>query len=87
VQFDLGLRAIYHDKIWLGAVYRYMDAAAAIVGYKLQENLSLAYSYDFTTSNIRRYSSGTHEIMIAIRFHKVQPKVASATEPTTTEQK
>jgi type IX secretion system PorP/SprF family membrane protein len=87
LQFDLGLRAIYHDKIWLGAVYRYMDAAAAIVGYKLQENLSLAYSYDFTTSNIRRYSSGTHEIMIAIRFHKVQPKVASAAEPATTEQK
>ena len=74
VQFDLGLRLIYQDKIWLGTVYRYLDASAILLGYKLTQNMSFAYSYDFTTSNIRRYSSGTHELMIAIRFHKVAAK-------------
>jgi type IX secretion system PorP/SprF family membrane protein len=38
VQFDLGVRAIYHDKIWIGSVFRYLDAVSAMVGYKLQEN-------------------------------------------------
>ncbi len=74
ITFNLGLRAIYHDKIWIGTMYRYLDAVSAMFGYKFQENISFAYSYDFTTSNIRRYSSGTHELMIGIKFHKVVPK-------------
>lgn len=81
VTFDLGLRAIYHDKIWLGTMYRYLDAVAAMVGFKLQENITFVYSYDFTTSNIRKYSSGTHELMIGIKFHKVQPKTELKAEP------
>lgn len=70
VQFDLGLRAIYKDMIWLGAAYRHLDAVSAMVGYTFNQNLTVAYSYDFTTTNIRKYSSGTHELMIAIRFNK-----------------
>jgi type IX secretion system PorP/SprF family membrane protein len=70
VQFDLGVRAIYKDMIWLGGAYRSMDAVSAMVGYILMQNVTLAYSYDFTTTNIRKYSSGTHEIMIGIRFNK-----------------
>ncbi|MEI6488516.1 MAG: type IX secretion system membrane protein PorP/SprF [Bacteroidota bacterium] len=70
VQVDLGLRAIYRDMVWLGAAYRTHDAVSAMVGYTLMQNLTFAYSYDFTTTNIRKYSSGTHEIMIAIKFNK-----------------
>lgn len=70
VQFDLGLRAIYKDKMWLGAVYRHLDAASVLLGYNLKENMTFAYSYDFTTSNIRRHSNGTHELLIGVRFHK-----------------
>ncbi|MCE9537774.1 MAG: type IX secretion system membrane protein PorP/SprF [Bacteroidetes bacterium] len=72
VQFDLGVRAIYREKIWLGAAYRNLDAVSAMVGYTMQENLTFAYSYDFTTSNIRKYSTGTHEFMIGIKFYKVE---------------
>jgi len=70
VQVDLGLRAIYRDMVWLGVAYRTHDAVSAMVGYTLMQNLTFAYSYDFTTTNIRKYSSGTHEIMIAIKFNK-----------------
>lgn len=72
VQFDLSLRAIYHEKMWAGFAYRHLDAVSVIVGYTMQQNLTFAYAYDFTTSNIRKYSSGTHEIMIGIKFHKIQ---------------
>ena len=70
VQLDLGLRAIYKDMIWLGGSYRYMDAVSAMIGYTLMQNITFAYSYDFTTTDIRKYSSGTHEIMIGIKFNK-----------------
>lgn len=69
-QFDLGLRAIYKEKIWIGGAFRYLDAVSAMIGVTLQENLTFAYSYDFTMTNIKKYSTGTHELMIGIKFHK-----------------
>lgn len=73
-QFDLGLRAIYKDKIWIGGAFRYLDAISAMVGFTMQENITLAYSYDFTTTEIKKYSTGTHELMIGIKFHKTPEK-------------
>lgn len=71
LQFDIGLRAIYKEKIWLGAAFRYLDAISCMVGYVMQENITFAYSYDITTTNIKKYSTGTHELMIGIKFHKM----------------
>ena len=70
VQLDLGLRCIYKEKIWTGASFRTMDAFAIMAGYVYQENLSFSYSYDFTTTNLKNYSSGTHELILSIRFGK-----------------
>ncbi len=71
IQFDIGLRALYRGKVWLGTAYRHLDAVSVMMGYTVQENLTFAYAYDFTTSNIKNYSSGTHELMVCIRFNKV----------------
>jgi type IX secretion system PorP/SprF family membrane protein len=70
VQLDLGLRCIYKNKIWAGTTFRTMDAFSIMAGYTYQENLSISYSYDFTTTNIKNYSTGTHEIILSIRFGK-----------------
>ena len=74
LQFDIGVRAIYKDKVWLGGAFRYLDAVSAMIGYTMQENITFAYSYDFTMTNIKKYSTGTHELMIGIRFHKMKPR-------------
>jgi type IX secretion system PorP/SprF family membrane protein len=69
-QFDAGLRLIYKEKVWLGASYRNRDALVGYLGYVFRENLQLGYSYDFTTTNLGNYSTGTHELTIGIRFNK-----------------
>jgi type IX secretion system PorP/SprF family membrane protein len=74
LQFDLGIRGIYKDKFWIGGAFRYLDAVSAMIGYTMQENITFAYSYDFTTTNIKKYSTGSHELMIGIRFHKQEEK-------------
>lgn len=66
-QIDIGARAIYQEKASLGLFYRSYDAIAVMLGYDYK-GMSIGYAYDFTTSNIRRYSSGTHEILLAVRF-------------------
>ena len=68
VQADLMTKATYKNQIWLGLAYRTSDAASAMIGYLFRENLLIGYSYDFTTSNLKNYSSGTHELLIGVRF-------------------
>jgi type IX secretion system PorP/SprF family membrane protein len=71
-KIDGGLRVIYKDQVWLGGAYRHNDAFTALIGYMFKDYLMFGYSYDFSTTNIRNYSSGSHEIMLGIRFSRKQ---------------
>jgi type IX secretion system PorP/SprF family membrane protein len=72
VKVDVGARVIYRQQIWMGLVYRHRDAVSALLGYMYKDYLLIGYSYDFTTTQIRRYSSGTHELMLGLRFSRKQ---------------
>ena len=72
VQADIMARVIWKEKLWLGGVYRTMDAASVLLGITYRRNLSFGYSYDFTTTNLRNYSAGTHELFIGIRFSNLK---------------
>ncbi|MBS1651431.1 MAG: type IX secretion system membrane protein PorP/SprF [Bacteroidetes bacterium] len=71
-EIDLNIRALYKESFWIGGGYRVKDAFTVMVGYMYQNFLMLGYSYDITTSNIRKYSSGTHEILLGLRFSRKQ---------------
>lgn len=71
-KLDVGVRGIYREQVWLGAAYRHNDAVTALVGYLYKNYLMIGYSYDFSTTNIRHYSSGTHEVMLGLRFSRQQ---------------
>ncbi len=68
VQFDIMGRVVWKDQVWLGGAYRTNDAASVMLGYLYRQNLMIGYSYDFTTTNLQNYSSGTHELMLGVRF-------------------
>lgn len=74
VKVDIGLRAIYKEQVWLGVAYRTNDAITAMLGYLYKEWLLIGYSYDYTTTRIRNYSSGSHEIMLGLRFKAIKSK-------------
>lgn len=67
-QFDIGMRAIYKEKIWAGGSFRNRDAFAAYLGF-IWRDMQFGYAYDFTTTNLGNYSTGTHELIIAVRFN------------------
>jgi type IX secretion system PorP/SprF family membrane protein len=68
LQADIMTRVIYKEQVWLGGSFRTMDAISIMAGYTYKNNLSIGYAYDFTQSNLKNYSSGTHELMLGIRF-------------------
>ncbi len=63
VQFELSSRIHYQDFIWGGLSYRNSESLVALMGMKKGDFL-IGYSYDFTLSNIRHYSAGTHELYL-----------------------
>lgn len=69
-KIDLTATVRYKDTFWLGAGYRTNDAYCAMVGYWLKKTFQFGYSYDIITSNLRNYSTGTHEVMLAITLGK-----------------
>ncbi|REJ85036.1 MAG: type IX secretion system membrane protein PorP/SprF [Bacteroidetes bacterium] len=67
-QLDLNTNLWINNKYWVGASYRLQDAFVLMAGLEIIPNLKLGYSYDITTSEIKTYSSGTHEIMLGYCF-------------------
>lgn len=68
LQYDINLNFILSDIIWLGATYRSEDAVIAIAEYQVSKKLRIGYAYDITLSELRTYSSGSHEIVIGYDF-------------------
>ena len=74
LQYEVTLRGLYDKNYWLGLSYRQDAALTLLIGLTLQESLSLGYSYDFIQSNIANYSTGSHEIMLSVKFNKGQDR-------------
>ncbi len=66
-QVDLTGRVYYKDDYWLGLSYRTGDAVILLAGVKV-DRFYLGYAFDFTMSEIRSYTYGTHELTVMARF-------------------
>jgi type IX secretion system PorP/SprF family membrane protein len=74
-QADVNVIATLRDRISFGASYRHDDAVVGILQLKINDQLNLGYSYDYTLSNLSKYSSGTHEVLLRYDFYfKVDSK-------------
>jgi len=75
VQGDINVVAMYNNQFWGGITYRLQDAVVPLIGVKWN-NIKIGYSYDITYSDIKGYSSGTHEIMLGYCFKMSENKSA-----------
>ncbi|MFM7021492.1 MAG: type IX secretion system membrane protein PorP/SprF [Flavobacteriales bacterium] len=78
-QFDINALLEFRDQVYLGASYRYQDAVAAMIGFKLRQGLVIGYSYDFTTNGLSEptegASQGSHEIYLGFCMKPPAPPV------------
>lgn len=76
---DLNANVMFNDMVYGGITWRPGDAIAPVIGLEYCTSTSsktqnknmcyrLGYSYDTTTSEIRNFSTGTHEIFLGICF-------------------
>lgn len=67
-KLDMNLRITYNDMIWAGAGIRVRDAVTVMCGFKYNDMLTIGYGYDITTTDLKNYSSGSHEVLLGITF-------------------
>lgn len=68
LSFDINAKVRYKDFAWAGISYRNRDAVAAMVGVIINNTFDISYSYDYITSDINKYTGGSHEIVIGYRL-------------------
>lgn len=66
-QIDLNVLYKLKEQFIIGLNYKSMESLGIIIGIELPY-LYAAYFYDFGTSNIARYSNGSHELIIAYKL-------------------
>lgn len=66
-QYDVSFRSIFNKTFWIGGSFRTEDAVTGMAGIEMPKWM-LAYSYDFTISQLRSQSAGSHEVVLALRF-------------------
>lgn len=64
VSVDLTANVLYNEKFELGAAYRFGDAVSVLMNVNVTPNLRVGYSYDYTLSNLSKFNSGSHEIVL-----------------------
>lgn len=75
---DINAKVKYKDLYWGGISWRSQDAIVVLAGMTIQNKIDVGYSYDFTTSDLSNYSSGSHEILIGYRFPYSNESVPSS---------
>ncbi|PCH98464.1 MAG: hypothetical protein COB85_01490 [Bacteroidetes bacterium] len=74
VSVDVTTKVNFREMIWGGLSYRHKDAVVVFLGYELNKMIKIGYSYDITLSDIRKYSSGSHEIILGAKLFKTAQK-------------
>ena len=67
LQLDLTSRIYYKSDYWAGISWRTNDAVILLLGLKY-DRFYFCYAFDFTLTDIRKQSLGTHEFSLALKF-------------------
>jgi type IX secretion system PorP/SprF family membrane protein len=69
LQFDINTKFYYNKNFWFGFSIRPNDSFIANIGFKYKQYY-IGYAYDFTFSDLSRYTFGSQEILFGINFNE-----------------
>lgn len=64
IQMDLSANIYFNEKITFGAAYRLDAAISAIAGFALSDRAFIGFAYDYQTTAIQKFSSGSYEMIL-----------------------
>lgn len=80
ISFDINANFLFFEKLWLGGGYRYNQdttTLGGLVDFQVSKQLRIGYTYEYFLSDLRPYTSGTHEILLMYEVFKPQKRIKS----------
>ncbi len=59
----------WKDIVGVGVGYSYNTSIIGLLDIKINDQFRIGYSYDYATTALNKYSTGSHEIMLRYLFH------------------
>jgi len=75
LSFDATANFLFNETFWIGAAYRVNERAGAIGGladFQISKQLRIGYAYEYPISDLRPYTSGTHEVLLMFELYNVR---------------
>ena len=80
ISFDINANLLFFEKLWIGAGYRYNQdttTLGGLVDFQIDKQLRIGYTYEYFLSDLRPYTSGTHEILLMYELFKPRKRIKS----------
>lgn len=77
LQVDLSGNFLINEKLTLGVAWRWSAAVSAMAGFQITDGLFAGYGYDFETTKLARYNSGSHEIFLRFELFNKYNRITS----------
>lgn len=74
---DLNINAMFIERFWIGAGYRFNYGVLAMIQFRVTKNLEVGYAYDFATNRMQSHHAGSHELFLSYRFNVFKANYSS----------
>ncbi|MEZ4858819.1 MAG: type IX secretion system membrane protein PorP/SprF [Flavobacteriaceae bacterium] len=64
LQVDLSANFLIHDKLTLGAAYRWSAALSGLAGFQISDQIMIGFAYDWETTDLQQYNDGSYEVFL-----------------------
>ena len=77
LQVDVSGSFLFNNVFSVGMSYRWSASVSALAGFQISNGLYVGYAYDHETTNLKNYSSGSHEIYLRFELFKSYNRMTS----------
>jgi type IX secretion system PorP/SprF family membrane protein len=77
VQTDFNLNFLFYDSFWIGGSYRTGESIVGLFEFHTNFGMRIGYSYDHNFTRIRKFSHGSHELLIGYEFGRTKSKLTT----------
>ncbi|MCL9805713.1 type IX secretion system membrane protein PorP/SprF [Flavobacterium amniphilum] len=77
LQVDVSANFLINQKFVAGVAYRWSAAMSGMVGFQINNSWLIGYGYDFDTTSLGKYNSGSHEIFLRYELFTKPNKIIS----------
>lgn len=80
LSIDINANFLFNEKFWIGGGYRTninTSSLGALADFQVSKQMRIGYAYEYYLSDLRPYTSGTHEIILMYEVFKPEKRVKS----------